>query len=209
MSNRPTLCKDALSHILSLHSKLPDELLAIWVTSNEICDRLVEGGVSHDLKCEHVSCALKIMNRGQRLMQTRVEGNIKYFRPNTFELDGSVPSDQRTRMTGLKTRGLPLLPERNYFLLRQDSSSIVSLLNECLEDHVVAVKEYDIDEAKSKQEKGKSTAQYILSVLHRPSPIEFISFKILQSNRNRNLKIRQCKLRATKNLWKPRRGSKD
>lgn len=42
---QPTLSGESLKHILVLNNKMPSEITELWVTAEEICDRLVHGVV--------------------------------------------------------------------------------------------------------------------------------------------------------------------
>ena len=48
------LCDDALKNIKALNASIPKENAKIWVTIEEMADRLIHCGVVHFLKSEHV-----------------------------------------------------------------------------------------------------------------------------------------------------------
>ena len=130
MSDLPKLSARATACIISLHNLLPQEQLVFWVTVDEIRQRLVEGGVSHSLTREHISNALRLHNRGQKLLEHRREATSTYYRPCSFEFDNNTVADQRKSPSGRRLRGLAILPPKQYFFSNVYTISMVWLLND-------------------------------------------------------------------------------
>ena len=107
--------------VLPLNNALPDDLQYLWVTVQEMYERLVYAGVPQSLTLSHVQNALRYKNRNDKHVVMRKFGGVSYYRSvnaNVEEGDNiTCPSDQRFRgatSTGSQHR-IFIYPERNYF----------------------------------------------------------------------------------------------
>ena len=101
--------------ILFLNHYLPDEKGALWVTANEMHERLVHSGVHRTLTLEMVESALKSANRGQKILRKRVFHNINYFIPTKHPDSQDIPSLQRFNKRGGREQRIHINPVRDYF----------------------------------------------------------------------------------------------
>jgi len=155
----PTLGIKALKLILVLQSDLPEECGKLWVTVDEMRQRLVEAGVYNILTNELVDTATKEAN-WDGLLSRRTQGKDHtggaYYPPSVYALIPGAPLVQRNRFSGRKSRGLSILPPKDYFHLSPDALDRVARSNQALVYHDAALKNYRKDEAvKVKEEKGK------------------------------------------------------
>ena len=114
----PKLKPQFLKCLLSLNGDIPDENSMIWITLDEMRDRLVEGGVDRSLTTDILQSAVTLHNRGERYLSRRPHDNIKYYRPSKYQYCDGTPDDQRSTGGGRKqmNRNLPIHPPKNYFL---------------------------------------------------------------------------------------------
>lgn len=129
-SDELDLSDDALRYIKALNASIPAENREIWVTIEEMVDRLVHCGALPFLKVEHVSQAnlrfKSVAPLEQRRQQFGGERHI-YFRPEEFT--EGAPLDQRG-VDGLRCPAY--LPQRNYFRSRgsADAKMMLATLND-------------------------------------------------------------------------------
>ena len=107
--------------ILPLNNALPEHIQHLWVTLQEMHERLIYAGVPQSLTLSHVQNALRYKNRYDKHVVTRKFGGVTYYRSvnaNVEEGDKiTCPLDQRFRggtSTGSQHR-IFIYPERNYF----------------------------------------------------------------------------------------------
>ena len=116
-SDELDLSDDALRYIKTLNASIPAKNREIWVTIEEMVDRLVHCGALPFLKAEHVSHANQrfksVAPLEQRRQQFGGERHI-YFRPEEFT--EGAPLDQRG-VDGLRCPAY--LPQRNYFRFKR------------------------------------------------------------------------------------------
>ena len=72
--------------ILPLNNTLPEDLACIWVTPEELHERLVHAGVSNTLKLSFVVDALKLYNADDCFMAKTVHNSVNYYRCNDEHL---------------------------------------------------------------------------------------------------------------------------
>ena len=118
------LQKDALLAIISLNEILPRVNKNVWVTRNEMTNRLIYCGVSLYLQDMDVADAISKCNRDGRLERRRYKGGA-YFRPSIFN-EGS-PKDQREGRTP------PMNPKKNFFKKASLAKGLVQVLDKDLE----------------------------------------------------------------------------
>ena len=123
-----------MKSLLSLNGDIPDVNSMIWITLDEMRDRLVEGGVDRSLTIELLQSAVTLHNRGERFLSRRAHDNIKCYRPSKYQHIDGTPVDQRSTVGGRKqmNRNLPIHPPKNYFLDTPGTIYKVNLLNEAL-----------------------------------------------------------------------------
>ena len=78
--NNP-LNSDVRKRILIINNCLPVEKASLWVTADEIRDRLVYCGVDHALTADIVSHALKNANRHDIFFKSHRFNNVMYYIP--------------------------------------------------------------------------------------------------------------------------------
>jgi len=116
-----------------LNGELPLENQQLWITVEEMHDRLIEGGVDRALTIDHLRVALIRGNRSNIFLNRRMDNEIIYYRPSSLMHEDGAPIDQRKRHTGISTRGLPVLPPKDYFYSNSDNIHLkVEMVNEAL-----------------------------------------------------------------------------
>ena len=124
----------AAKKILILNNSLPETNRKLWVTSSEIQERLIIGGVHRALSLDHVTTALKRCNKENVFLKQRRDRTLFYFRPSEYE--DECPDEQRWRDSGLPYRkvAISIMPEQDYFVSNAKTSNHLSVLNQALED---------------------------------------------------------------------------
>lgn len=107
--------------ILSLHNAVPNNIKHLWVTAEEILQRLIHGGVSHLLKLSLVQDALKRNNNDDLFLKKEEYGGINYFRPTSVHMEeGENPALPVTQRFNGKSTDRPirlhLNPPHNHFI---------------------------------------------------------------------------------------------
>ena len=119
-----------------MNGELPLENQQLWITVQEMHDRLIEGGVDRALTIDDLKVALIRGNKSDLFLNRRMENGIIYYRPSSLMHEDGAPIDQRKRHTGISTRGLPILPPKDYFHSNSDIiRERVELVNEALIKH--------------------------------------------------------------------------
>ena len=102
--------------MLKIHNTLPEELGRIWVTVDEIRDRLVVGGVDRALTTSTVKAALKGNNDGELYLRQRPFLKVPYYRSSRLsDEDEVLPDKQRFKSKAGKTNRMQLNPSPDYF----------------------------------------------------------------------------------------------
>ncbi|EJK47094.1 hypothetical protein THAOC_34212 [Thalassiosira oceanica] len=122
-------------NLLALHNSLPESLLRIWVTAEELRLRLIVGGVDESLKIEHIRDALRRHNTDFIFLTSRVYADVIYYRPTLIhEKDPKdLPNGQRfkNKATGVQNR-VNVSPDRD--CLRISDAVKLQQVNEILVD---------------------------------------------------------------------------
>ena len=147
--------------LLILNNKLPQEIGKLWVTSNELHERLIHAGVHPSLRFEIVQDAIKRLNGDGAFLATRLYLDIQYYRSQTCHLEADprdIPSSQRFKIksTGVKNR-ININPERDYF--KTFEGNLLATINRAIETI--------IKEEKSKCKSILSARSSHLTELHR------------------------------------------
>ena len=72
--------------ILPLNNTLPKSLTSIWITAEELHERLVLAGVNSALKPVMVAYALRLHNTDECFMAKSVHNRVSYYRSKTAHL---------------------------------------------------------------------------------------------------------------------------
>ena len=139
MGKAAQLPRDAARGILILNDSIPPAQKELWVTPQDIRNRLVLGGVDRALTTEHVDNALCRFNKGDVFLTRRQQSHdgesASYFRSSLFA-DG-CPDDQRLRTSGRPSRELShsiLPPGGNIFVWDEKTRRHLSAVNRALVD---------------------------------------------------------------------------
>jgi hypothetical protein len=129
MSENQQETKRVMQLLISFTTYFPDAKKEIWVTAQEMRDRLVHAGVHSSLTVEILTNALHRYNRRDKFMKKRREGDKSYFHPSSISsVEELVPKDQRYRKaSGYSSVRLLILPDRN--CLRSHSPDVSDMLN--------------------------------------------------------------------------------
>ena len=79
----PKLSADIQKKLLCFNSALPRENMEVWVTMEEMRDRLIHIGVDCVLTTEMVENAIKRVGRG--LISRRRDWGISFYRPSLLD----------------------------------------------------------------------------------------------------------------------------
>lgn len=119
------LSEGAMQAILTLNECIPESCGMIWVTVQEMRERLVRCGVHHTLKTQQIDLAIQKLNRSGRLDKDCYRTRT-YFRQSCFV--GGSPKDQ------LANRLLSIMPRMGYdFSSLSEGSGHLRELNRELE----------------------------------------------------------------------------
>ena len=102
-----------LKALLLLNGNLPPENAKIWITVEEMRDRLVHCGVHRSVSTDHLVQALTRVNKGEGLLARRREKGTAFYRPSLCHGDQITHIDQRLQIKGRGSR-LPVNPEQDY-----------------------------------------------------------------------------------------------
>ena len=119
--------------ILPLNNTLPEDLACIWVTPEELHERLVRGGVSKTLKLSLVVDAIRRNNPDCCLLAKSHHNSVNYYRCQSYHLsdmNNSCPATQRFKKGASYRQNRMQTCIRNYFV--QNGSDGLTLINESL-----------------------------------------------------------------------------
>ena len=121
--------------LLILNNKLPQDIGKLWVTSNELHERLIHAGVHPSLRFDIVKDAIKRLNGDAAFLATRSYLGIRYYRSQICHLEADptdIPSGQRfkNKSTGVKNR-ININPERDYF--KTIEGNLLATINRVIE----------------------------------------------------------------------------
>ena len=119
----------------------------IWVTVEELRDRLVYAGLDRALTPTILEDALKRVNRGECLLSKRLYLGTHYYRPAMFTLESGTPNKQRASAGGYSNR-LPIMPPEK--CLQKSSSTSLKEVNDALAEFSQAA---DKEAARKRREK--------------------------------------------------------
>lgn len=85
--------------ILSFNSDLPEENSTLWVTVDEMHNRLMKGGVDRSFTIEMLKYGLHRANRGNMYLLRRPDDKETYYRPTKYIDDDEMPVDQPKRLS--------------------------------------------------------------------------------------------------------------
>ena len=118
-------------NLLPLNNTLPSDLASIWLTSEEIYERLIFSGVDRSLTITMIRSALQHNNDNH--MAVWEYGGMNYFRSKESDLvdeKNKVPLEQRfKRKSGHKHRVMAN-PVRDYFV--SHASDLLTTINRAL-----------------------------------------------------------------------------
>ncbi len=80
--------------LLMLNIELPEEKAKLWVTPQELRDRLDYRGVLRTLSLDMVQAALTYANKGERILCKRPFNKVMYYAREAHADDNATPSDQ-------------------------------------------------------------------------------------------------------------------
>lgn len=150
----PKLSADASKALLQLNAFSPSENRELWLTIDELRQRLIFGGVHASLSTDMLQHALTHCNKGQPYMETRRDGaaSTMFYRPSGLQDDSVTPVDQRHRLSGASARGLPILPPNRGYLESHSpkSGGKLSVVNDALAELAA-----DLDEYRREQKKAE------------------------------------------------------
>lgn len=95
----PHLSLQVQRWILSFNSDLPEENSTLWVTVDEMHNRLMKGGVDRSFTIEMLKYALNRANRGNMYLLRRPDDKETYTRPTNHIDDDEMPVDQPKRLS--------------------------------------------------------------------------------------------------------------
>lgn len=85
---------------LKLNNELPADLCELWLTPEEIHERLLHGGVDRRLSLDFVLDALKYCNTGEVFVKKREQQGVSYYRSTVAHANdkrNEVPLGQRIK----------------------------------------------------------------------------------------------------------------
>jgi len=120
--------------ILFLNHYLPADKGTLWVTPNEMRDRLVHCGVYHSLTVDMVTNALRRSNNGEKILWKNEFGKVVYYVPSIYPKSSEQPNAQRFKAKGGREQRIQINPERNYFKSCADAKHHLERVNNALDE---------------------------------------------------------------------------
>jgi len=149
----PKLKASTYKQILSLESHYPDKNKDIWVTINEMRDRLVHSGVHNSLSLELLEYALTRCNSGSVFVTKRTDGRTSFYRDSSLTHDVGAPLDQRNRLSSRYAKRLPINPERDYLKTHHLVRRKLEMINSALLRYADDMDEYNREQIKEQKKK--------------------------------------------------------
>ena len=149
----PKLKASIYKQILSLESHYPDVNRDIWVTINEMRDRLVHCGVHNSLSPELLEYAVTRCNSGSMFVTKRTDGHTSFYRHSSLTHDVGAPLDQRNRLSSRYAKRLPINPDRDYLKTRADARQKLEMINSALLQYANDIDKYKCEQIKEKRKK--------------------------------------------------------
>ena len=115
----PKLSADVQKKLLCFNSAIPYKNMVLWVTIEEMRERLVHIGVVRMLSIEMLQTAIKQVGNG--LITRRRDWGTSYYRPTLLDHECGTPFDQRTKVAGYSNR-LPLFPPKDFLKVSSEES---------------------------------------------------------------------------------------
>jgi len=119
--------------ILPLNNTLPEDIACIWVTPEELHERLVRAGVSKTLNLSLVVDAIRRNNPDCCLLAKCHHNSVNYYRcqaSHLSDMNNSCPATQRFKKGASYRQNRMQTCTRNYFV--QNASDGLTLINESL-----------------------------------------------------------------------------
>ena len=99
MNSNNALSSEIRKLLLGLNTIIPRENVNVWITVEEMRDRLVFCGVDDSLTSDTLSSALRYSNK-LGVIERRVYLDVCYFRPALCASNPGAPLDQRVKPNG-------------------------------------------------------------------------------------------------------------
>ena len=129
----PKLSADVQKKLLCFNSALPRKNMELWVTIEEMRERLIHIGVDRMLSIEMIQTAIKQVGNG--LITRRRDWGTSYYRPSLLDHEAGTPLDQRTKLAGYLNR-LPIYPPKDFLKdSSQESRDKLEYVNRSLCDY--------------------------------------------------------------------------
>lgn len=129
----PALESKVYKLLLSLNSFYRSENMILWITIDELRERLVYSGVHPSLTTDMLQVALTRMNKGNSFMVKRKDGHTSFYRSALCLHESGAPLDQRTNLSTGYSKRLPILPDcRDYLKTHPDAVDKVEFINKAL-----------------------------------------------------------------------------
>ena len=151
-----------LKNVLTLHDillqSLPKSYYELWVTSDEIRERLVHAGVSPLFTNQNVEDAVSWWNRGECLLKKRMFQHVYYYWPPS--VDGKGPDSQRWKDDGLPDQNFHkfILPPEKHLVTNPKAGGKLTTLNNAL----IKAEEETIKAQKAKLKPETKTLNYVM-----------------------------------------------
>jgi hypothetical protein len=119
--------------LLLLNNTLPKDKGSIWVTVQEMRDRLVYWGVNTSLTVDMVAYVLRTSNRGNCIIQKRDFNKVAYYVPTVYEEFSVLPTDQRFTANNKLEWRIDINPDKRYFITCSEATSYLDEVNAVLD----------------------------------------------------------------------------
>jgi hypothetical protein len=126
----PSLLGNITRPLIFLNHFLPEENKLVWVTIEEMRDRLVHCGVNKLLCVDLLAKSIRHAHQGGGILARTFMGRIQFYRPVEFAGQPGTPKDQCSSENGPPHRRLSISPEcAAYFQLHLNTKVVVMLKN--------------------------------------------------------------------------------
>jgi len=118
-------------HILLLNNELPPTVASIWVTSEELHQRLIHTGVRKSLTLEMVQDSLRRNNTNMMHLNVHHQDGKTFYR-SAGVINNDLPLGQRKNLQSQKWKRVNYCPNENYFTT--SSSTNLTIINTALKE---------------------------------------------------------------------------
>jgi hypothetical protein len=156
-------------HILLLNNELPPTVASIWVTSDELHQRLIHSGVRKSLTLEMVQGSLRRNNSNMMHLNVHHQDGMKFYR-SAAVTNNDLPLGQRKNLKSQKWNRVNYCPRENYFMT--SSSSNLAIINTALKELEDSASQLEVTPVKTSN--AETQTEPLAETPTKPSAAHFL-----------------------------------